>query len=169
MFASCSRFWRRGRWRSSALRSLPTPGHPISTPASCTRDSRASCTPSTRSYDEVWGRPCLKSPAELPKGVDLAVMVVPARVAVILTEQAAAAGVRSVLLISSGFAEIGEEGKVLQDQLVEIASRHQIPVLGPNIEGYFNYVDKVAAYGTNPPPEPVAGDISVISQSGTVA
>lgn len=120
-------------------------------------------------YDEVWGRPCLKSPAELPKGVDLAVMVVPARVAVILTEQAAAAGVRSVMVISSGFAEVGDEGKALQDKLVEIAERFGIPVLGPNIEGYVNYTDKVAVYGTNPPPEPVAGDISVISQSGTVA
>ena len=42
-------------------------------------------------------------------------------------------------------------------------------MLGPNVEGFVNYVDRVAPYGTTPPPEPVPGSISVISQSGTVA
>ena len=40
---------------------------------------------------------------------------------------------------------------------------------GPNVEGYVNYVDGVAPYGTTPPPDPVAGAVSVLSQSGTVA
>lgn len=120
-------------------------------------------------YDEVWGRRCFHSPAELPDGVDLAVMVVPAKVAVALTEQCAEAGVRSVMVISSGFAEIGPEGRALQDRLAEIAVTHQLPVLGPNVEGFVNYADKVAPYGTLPPQHPVAGGIAVISQSGTVA
>ncbi|MEX0991003.1 MAG: acetate--CoA ligase family protein [Actinomycetota bacterium] len=120
-------------------------------------------------YDEVWGHPCVASPSDLPKGVDLAIMVVPARVAVALTEEAAVAGVRSVMVVSSGFAETGDEGRELQDRLAEIARARRLPVLGPNVEGFVNYVDRVAAYGTTPPPEPVAGDISVISQSGTVA
>ena len=120
-------------------------------------------------YEQVWGRPCVDSPSDLPSGVDLAIMVVPARVAVPLTEQAAKAGVRSVMVVSSGFAEIGEDGAALQAQLAEIARKHKLPVLGPNVEGFVNYTDKVAAYGTTPPPEPVAGSISVISQSGTVA
>ena len=45
----------------------------------------------------------------------------------------------------------------------------KIPVLGPNVEGFVNYVDHVAPYGTTPPPDPIEGTISVISQSGTVA
>jgi acyl-CoA synthetase (NDP forming) len=57
----------------------------------------------------------------------------------------------------------------LQRLLVEAAARTRIPVLGPNVEGFVNYVDGVAPYGTTPPPEPLAGSISVISQSGTVA
>ena len=120
-------------------------------------------------YDAVWGRQCLHSPAELPKGIDLAIMVVPARVAVRMTDEAGRAGVRSAMVVSSGFAEAGPEGRALQDQLAAVAARHKLPVLGPNVEGYVNYVDRVAAYGTTPPPEPVAGGVSVISQSGTVA
>ena len=73
------------------------------------------------------------------------------------------------MVVSSGFAEAGEEGVALQEELREAASRTGIPVLGPNVEGFVNYVDRVAPYGTTPPPEPVPGTISVISQSGTVA
>ncbi len=120
-------------------------------------------------YDEVWGRRCLPSASALPKGVDLVVVVVPARVAVRSVDEAGAAGARSVMVVSSGFAEAGDEGRALQDELVSVARRHKLPVLGPNVEGFVNYVDRVAPYGTTPPPEPVPGSISVISQSGTVA
>ncbi len=120
-------------------------------------------------YDEVWGRPCLKSVLELPRGVDLAVIVVPARVAVRMVDDCGKAGVRGAMVVSSGFAEAGTEGKALQAELRTVALKHQLPVLGPNVEGFVNYVDRVAPYGTTPPPEPVPGATSVISQSGTVA
>ena len=120
-------------------------------------------------YDEVWGRPCLSSPLELPRGVDLLVFVVPARVVVRMLDDVARVGVRGVMVVSSGFAEAGGEGRALQEELRRKALEHRLPVLGPNVEGYVNYVERVAPYGTTPPPEPVAGGISVISQSGTVA
>jgi acyl-CoA synthetase (NDP forming) len=121
-------------------------------------------------YDEVWGRPCIPSVLELPKGaVDLAVVVVPARVAVRMVDDCGAVGVKGVMVVSSGFAEVGAQGRALQDELISTAARHRLPVLGPNVEGFVNYVDRVAPYGTTPPPEPVPGSVSVISQSGTVA
>jgi len=120
-------------------------------------------------YDTVWGRPCLSSIAELPRGVDLVVFVVPARVVVRMIDDCGARGVRGIMVVSSGFAEAGEEGSELQAQLRDTALRNKIPVLGPNVEGFVNYVDQVAPYGTTPPAEPRKGGISVISQSGTVA
>jgi acetate---CoA ligase (ADP-forming) len=120
-------------------------------------------------YDEVWRRPCLSSVSELPRGVDLVVFVVPARAVVRMIDECGAAGVRGIMVVSSGFAEAGEEGRALQDELVAGAARTGIPVLGPNVEGFVNYVDHVAPYGTTPPPDPRPGSISVISQSGTVA
>jgi acyl-CoA synthetase (NDP forming) len=120
-------------------------------------------------YEQVWGRPCRPSVLELPDGVDLLVFVVPARVVVRMIDDCAKVKVRSIMVVSSGFAEAGEEGRALQAELREAALRTRIPVLGPNVEGFVNYVDRVAPYGTTPPPEPVAGSISVISQSGTVA
>ena len=120
-------------------------------------------------YDEVWGLPCRSSISELPRGVDLVVFVVPARVVVRMIDDCGAAGVRGIMVVSSGFAEAGEEGRALQGELVAAAARTGIPILGPNVEGFVNYVDHVAPYGTTPPPVPLPGSISVISQSGTVA
>jgi acetate---CoA ligase (ADP-forming) len=121
-------------------------------------------------YDQVWGRPCLSSVRELPKsGVDLAVVVIPASVAVRAVEESGRAGVRAAMVVSSGFGEAGPEGMKLQEELRPIARRHRMPILGPNVEGFVNYVDRVAPYGTTPPPEPITGTVSVISQSGTVA
>jgi acyl-CoA synthetase (NDP forming) len=120
-------------------------------------------------YDEVWERPCLGSVLDLPRGVDLVVFVVPARVVVRSIDDCARAGVRSIMVVSSGFAEADEEGRALQEELRAAALGNRIPVLGPNVEGFVNYVDRVAPYGTTPPPRPVAGAVSVISQSGTVA
>ena len=120
-------------------------------------------------YDTVWDRPCLSSISELPRGVDLVVFVVPARVVVRMIDDCGARGVRGIMVVSSGFAEAGEEGRALQAQLRDAALRNKIPVLGPNVEGFVNYVDQVAPYGTTPPATPTKGGISVISQSGTVA
>ena len=120
-------------------------------------------------YDTVWGRPCLHAIGELPTGVDLVVFVVPARVVVRMIDDCGARGVRGIMVVSSGFAEAGPAGVKLQEQLRQAALRTGIPVLGPNVEGFVNYVERAAPYGTTPPPEPIAGTISVISQSGTVA
>jgi Acyl-CoA synthetase (NDP forming) len=120
-------------------------------------------------YDTVWGRPCLHGIEDLPKGVNLVVFVVPARVVVKMIDACGERAVKGIMVVSSGFAEAGKEGRALQEELRVAALRNRIPVLGPNVEGFVNYIDHVAPYGTTPPPEPVAGSISVLSQSGTVA
>jgi acetyl-CoA synthetase/acetyltransferase len=120
-------------------------------------------------YETVWGRSCLRAISDLPRGVDLVVFVVPARLVVGMIDDCADRGVGGVMVVSSGFAEVGDEGRALQDRMRDAALRHGLPVLGPNVEGFVNYVDHVAPYGTTPPPSPLPGTISVISQSGTVA
>ena len=72
------------------------------------------------------------------------VFVVPARVVVRMIDDCGARGVRGIMVVSSGFAEAGEEGRALQAELRAAALRTKIPVLGPNVEGFVNYVDHVA-------------------------
>ena len=91
-------------------------------------------------YDEVWGRPCLSSISELPKGVDLVVFVVPARVVVRMIDDCGARGVRGVMVVSSGFAEAGEEGR----------ARGAVPAPGASA------ADRPA--GHRPAPRPGLGD-----------
>ena len=86
-------------------------------------------------YDTVWGRPCLSSISELPRGVDLVVFVVPARVVVRMIDDCGKAGVKGIMVVSSGFAEAGEEGQALQTELVAAAQRTGIPILGPKPAG----------------------------------
>ena len=120
-------------------------------------------------YEEVWGRPCRASISELPRGVDLAVFVVPARVVVRMIDDCGARGVRAVMVVSSGFAEAGDEGGALQAELREAALRHRLPSSGRTSRDSSTTLTMWRPYGTTPPPDPVAGSISVISQSGTVA
>ena len=64
---------------------------------------------------------------ELPPGVDLVVFVVPARVVVGMIDDCGARGVRGIMVVSSGFAEAGEEGRALQDEFREAAAAHPHP------------------------------------------
>lgn len=118
-------------------------------------------------HREVWGFRCVASARDLPSGVDLAVIVVPARHATSALADAASAGVRAAMVVSSGFAEIGHDE--LQQELVATAARTGLPVLGPNVEGYLNVPDRVWCYGTGRPPPLSAGGLTIVSQSGTVA
>ena len=86
-----------------------------------------------------------------------------------MIDDCGAAGVRGIMVVSSGFAEAGPKGRALQEELRAASVRTGIPVLGPNVEGFINYVERVAPYGTTPPASPLPGSISVLSQSGTVA
>ena len=121
-------------------------------------------------YDTVWGRPCLSSIARAaarrrPRGVRGA----GARRGADdrrLRRARACAGSWSC---PAGSQRRATRAVRCRPSCGPPRSRTKIPVLGPNVEGFVNYVDQVAPYGTTPPAEPVKGGISVISQSGTVA
>ena len=73
--------------------------------------------------------------AEIPDPVDLAVVCVPAAAVVDAAQQALAAGVRALVVISAGFAEIGSEGAARQESLLELVRAHGARLIGPNCLG----------------------------------
>ena len=100
--------------------------------------------PINPSYQEIAGLPCYRSIAAVGTPVDLALVAIPAAGVAAALEECAQAGVKNALIISSGFAEEGGAAGDMQADLVEVTKRTGIRACGPNCEGYFNALGKVA-------------------------
>lgn len=114
--------------------------------------------------EEILGLKCYKMATEIPEEVDLAVLTVPAAVALQAMEDAGKKGVKVVAVITSGFGEVGR--KDLEEELVRIAHNYNMRVVGPNIVGILNNPAKAnASFG---PYLPYSGPIALVSQSGAL-
>jgi acetyltransferase len=121
--------------------------------------------PVTPSADTVDGRKAYASLREIPGGVDLAVVVVPAAAVPGVVADAAAAGVGAAVLIPGGFAETGPEGQALQEAVVAAARQGGVRLVGPNCFGVQNCNSGLnASMATGTPP--AGGDIALATQSG---
>lgn len=97
----------------------------------------------SRSRDEIRGRPCVKSIADLPAGIDLAVLIVPQAAIMESVGACADRGIHSVIVFSSGFAEAGDDGRRQQDDLAAVCRERGIALLGPNCMGFTNFIDGI--------------------------
>ena len=95
--------------------------------------------PVSRTQKEVMGLKAYASITDLPPPVDLAVIIIPAKHVPEELERCGKAGVRSAIVLSSGFAEaIGDAGAGMQAEVRAIATRYGMAVMGPNSEGFAN-------------------------------
>jgi acetate---CoA ligase (ADP-forming) len=117
--------------------------------------------------NEVLGRPCVPSIADLPEPVDAVVVAIPAAGVADAVEQAGARGCGGAVVFSAGFAEV-VDGVELQRDLVAAARRNGLPVCGPNCNGIVATHERAVLWGDAfTPREP--GPVALISQSGNVA
>jgi acetyl coenzyme A synthetase (ADP forming)-like protein len=105
---------------------------------------------------------------DIPDDVDVAVVAVPADAVPAAVQQCAAKGVRGLVIISAGFAEIGGDQAQAERQLVELARRHGMRMVGPNCMGIINTNPDVRMNATFAPFVPTAGRIGFSSQSGAL-
>ncbi len=112
----------------------------------------------------IAGRPVFPTVADLPDGVDLAIVSVPAREVPALLPQLAARGVRSAVVVSSGFREAGDGA--LEEALVAAARAAGVTVVGPNTMGIINPHARVYCTGAHVRPFP--GTTTLVSQSGNM-
>jgi acetyl coenzyme A synthetase (ADP forming)-like protein len=122
--------------------------------------------PVNRTAGEIDGERCYRSARDLPKGVDLAVLAVPASQILAAVDECGAAGVRSLVVITAGFAETGEAGQKLQRQLLDKARGYGMRLVGPNCMGVINANDAVRLNASFAPSFPPRGRIALASQSG---
>ena len=120
------------------------------------------------SGEAVAGVPGYPSFADLPDPVDLVVVAVPPRQVSSCVAQAAYAGARAAVVITSGFAEMGPEGAELQRELTRTARAHDIRVVGPNCLGLLDNQPDIRLTATFAGANPEAGGLAIASQSGGV-
>ncbi|MEV6030169.1 acetate--CoA ligase family protein [Nonomuraea sp. NPDC052116] len=114
--------------------------------------------------DEIMGLTAYKSISDVPGDVDVAVFAIPAKFVAPALEETGRKGVAGAIMIPSGFAETGNvEG---QKEIVEIARRHGVRMLGPNIYGYYYTPENLCA--TFCTPYDVKGSVALTSQSGGI-
>ncbi len=107
--------------------------------------------------------------ADLPERVDLAFVMVPTTAILSVLEEVADAGIPSVVVLTSGFGEVGEEGAALERQVVELARSRGLTILGPNGNGYINAAAGIMPYGLIIDKPLLRGPVGVVLQSGALA
>lgn len=118
--------------------------------------------------DEILGLRAYPSVKAVPGPVDLAVIVVPRNHVLNVVDDCAAKGVRALVVITAGFAEVDAEGRALQNRLVEKVRRHGMRMVGPNCFGLLNTDPSVRLNATFTPLFPPAGRVAMSSQSGAL-
>jgi acetyltransferase len=102
----------------------------------------------------------------IPEPVDLAVIATPAKTVPDIVEQCGRAGIKGLVIISAGFKEIGEEGKALEERILESKNKYGLRIIGPNCLGIVRPSTNLNATFINRVPKP--GKIAFISQSGAL-
>jgi acyl-CoA synthetase (NDP forming) len=116
---------------------------------------------------EIGGQRCYASLRDLPQTPDCVIVAVPASAVLDVVGEAAALGVRSVYVVSEGFADAAnDEGRERQAKLVALARSANIALAGPNCMGIASLNYRFAATMADIPSPAVAGGISLVSQSG---
>ena len=118
-------------------------------------------------YDEIAGLKCYADIASLPDDVDMAVIAVPAERVIASVEALGKRGVPAAVVFSSGFGEMGDAGRALEDELIETARRANVVLSGPNCLGFINAFENVyATFSQYADGDTGPGPIGFVTQSG---
>lgn len=113
------------------------------------------------------GVQCFPDVSGLPEVTDLAIIAIPANKVVEALNQIGEKGIKNVVIFSAGFKEIGADGEKLEKELIEIASKYSLNILGPNCLGFVN--NRLPLNATFGQSENLYGNLRFISQSGAIA
>jgi acetyl coenzyme A synthetase (ADP forming)-like protein len=117
-------------------------------------------------HQQILGRNVYPTLAAIRNPVDMAVIVLPAKLVPGVLEECGAKGIPLVVIISSGFREVGKAGAELEAQILAIARKHGTRIIGPNCLGLMLPIQGINT--TFDPVSPKPGRIAFISQSGAI-
>ncbi len=116
----------------------------------------------------VQGVVAYKNVKEIPGEVELAFVVVPAAHVLDVVRECGEKGVKAIVVISAGFGETGDEGRALQQELVDVCRTTGMRMIGPNCMGVINTDPEFRLNGTFAQAYPPDGHIAFMSQSGAL-
>jgi acetyl coenzyme A synthetase (ADP forming)-like protein len=108
------------------------------------------------------------SARQLPPGVDVAVIAVPAAAVPAVVDDCAASGVRSLIVVSAGFSEVGAAGRQAQEALLQQVRGYGMRMIGPNCLGVLNADPALRLNASFAPAMPAPGRVAFSSQSGAL-
>jgi acetyltransferase len=113
---------------------------------------------------EILGNKTFKSVLDVPEDIEIAIFVIPGKFVNKMTEECGKKGIKGLVVITAGFKEIGGEGIERELELIKIAKKYGMRVIGPNCLGFIgiNYNGSFASH------TPKKGEIAMISQSGAM-
>lgn len=118
--------------------------------------------------ETIAGLPSHPTVQAIGQPVDLAVVAVPAAAVADVVRDCARAGVRGVVVVSAGFAEVSEAGRAAERELVELVRSSGMRLVGPNCMGVLNTDPAVALNATFAPTWPAPGGVGMLSQGGAL-
>jgi len=119
-------------------------------------------------YDNIMSTRAYKDVLSIPENIDLAVICIPSNGVVNAVKQCAEKGVKGIVVITAGFKEIGAEGKKLEDEIIAIAHKNNIALIGPNVLGIINTQKEISLNANFALKMPKAGNVALVSQSGAI-
>ena len=117
----------------------------------------------------AFGLPVVPSLRDLPEPADLAFILTPVQAVEGVLDDMGAAGIPNAVVLASGYREVGEAGRALEDALLDRAVANGVTVLGPNCLGFVNAHSGSAPYALALPPPLIPGPVGVALQSGALA
>jgi acyl-CoA synthetase (NDP forming) len=117
------------------------------------------------SASEAYGRPTVASLTDIDGPVDAVMSLVGAERTLAVVEEAGQVGAAGVVVVASGFAEVGAEGVALQERLAAVAHAARMAIVGPNCTGFANLTAGISLF-TGTAVDVRAGGISIVSSSG---
>ena len=114
---------------------------------------------------QLHGQNVYRRVRDVPSPIDLAIVIVPAEVVPGVMEEIGERGIKSVIIETAGFAELGETGMALQERVKAIAMRYRMRVIGPNCVGVVNTGNRFCSVELMEE-SLTPGPLSIIAQSG---
>ena len=114
----------------------------------------------------ILGLNCYAKVSDIEDPVDLALITTPANSIPAVLEDCGKKGVAGAVIIAGGFRELGEEGQKVEEDLIKLARKTNVRIIGPNTSGMMNLKTNLNLVGLKDAPR---GDIALVSQSGNMA